>query len=142
MEFSTRYRVYIEDTDTGGIVYYVNYLKFMERARTDWLRALGFQHLSLRDDHTLFVVRHVDIRYHASAKIDDELTVTVEPVKVGGARLVFQQNITRLPDNLLLCTAKVDVACIDSESRAPKKMPTEIRLAIKDFDPHVENNGS
>ncbi|MFP5382843.1 MAG: YbgC/FadM family acyl-CoA thioesterase, partial [Gammaproteobacteria bacterium] len=97
-EFCIPVRVYIEDTDAGGIVYYVNYLKFMERARTEWLRALGFQHYTLLDEDFLFVVRHADVDYRRPARIDDELAVSAAVERLGRASIFFRQQVVRAVD--------------------------------------------
>ena len=93
-EFSWRTRVYWEDTDAGGVVYYANYLRFMERARTEWLRTLGFCQRDLAHNHgVLFAVTRVRIDYRRPARLDDELSVTCEPRAVGAASVIFAQNI-------------------------------------------------
>ena len=92
-ELSTR--VFIEDTDAGGIVYYVNYLKFMERARTEWLRQLGFDFTSLYDLSTIFVVKNADVNYIAPAKMDDLLKVTASVAKMARTYIVFEQTVER-----------------------------------------------
>ena len=89
-------RVYYEDTDAGGVVYYANYLSFMERARTEWLRALGFEQPALAAEHgVLFVVRAVNIDYLKPSRFNDSLQVTVEVVNVGGSRIRFLQRVLR-----------------------------------------------
>jgi tol-pal system-associated acyl-CoA thioesterase len=120
-EFSLPLRVYIEDTDAGGIVYYVNYLKFMERARTEFMRSLGFGKTALFDDHAMFVVTASNIQYYSSAKLDDELEVTATPVKVGRASIVFDQQVKRA--DKILCKAEVKIACVDRQTGSPQAMP-------------------
>src|SRR5437764_1785090 len=89
-------RVYYEDTDLGGVVYYANYLKFMERARTEWLRALGFAMSAMAREHRCqFVVQRAEIDFRAPARLDDELVATVSLVRHGHARLVLQQDIAK-----------------------------------------------
>ena len=117
-DFNLPVRVYYEDTDAGGIVYYVNYLKFMERARTEWLRSLNFNQSNLP---VLFVVRDVQLAYHLPAVLDDLLTVQVQVVSYKGARITFQQQITR--GNEMLCVGSVEVACVDRESLRPCRLP-------------------
>ena len=123
--FSLPIRVYIEDTDAGGIVYYVNYLKYMERARSEWLRSLGKQHYSLAQENYQLVVHSCDIQYKKPAIMDDALTVTAQLIKKGKAYLLFKQEVLR--DNVngteLICTATIKVACVDSENLKPKKLP-------------------
>lgn len=111
-------RVYYEDTDAGGIVYYVNYLKFMERARTEWLRELGFDQSNLP---VLFVVKGVRVDYRQSARLDDLLQVRSRVVEHRGARIRFGQQIWR--QDTLLCDAGVDVVCVDREHLRPCRLP-------------------
>jgi tol-pal system-associated acyl-CoA thioesterase len=122
-------RVYIEDTDAGGIVYYVNYLKFMERARTEWLRTLGYQHYALVGDDFLFVVHSCSVRYHRPARIDDALVVTATLRRLGKATLDFTQQVWRGDE--LLCEAEVRVACVSAEGVRPRAMPEALYLNIK-----------
>lgn len=120
-DFIWNVRVYYEDTDAGGIVYYANYLKFFERARTEWLRALNVnQHTLLEQHDTLFVVKSASAEYHAPAKLDDELKLTVRIEKFGRASLVFLQEAWR--GEQLLTTARVKVGCVDSALR-PRAVP-------------------
>lgn len=123
-------RVYIEDTDAGGIVYYVNYLKFMERARTEWLRSLGFQHYTLLDEDFLFVVREARVEYRRPARIDDELEVTAAVERVGRASLDFRQQVLRRADGELLASGQVAVGCVSRQKMAPRAMPAAIGQAI------------
>jgi acyl-CoA thioester hydrolase len=129
-------RVYWEDTDGGGVVYYANYLKFLERARTEWLRALGVSQQALaHDEGILFTVASVEIRYRRPAKLDDELIVTCEPHRAGGASMHFAQSIYRRTDrpaaqpDLLAC-AQVRVACIDAQTLRPQRLPEFVVKAL------------
>ncbi|MFN3713284.1 MAG: tol-pal system-associated acyl-CoA thioesterase [Alcanivoracaceae bacterium] len=122
-------RVYIEDTDAGGIVYYVNYLKFMERARTEWLRTLGYQHYALSDQNFLFVVHSCTVRYHRPARIDDCVEVTASLRRLGKATLEFCQQVWRGDE--LLCEADVRVACVSADGVRPRAMPASLHSAIK-----------
>jgi len=123
-DFIWNVRVYYEDTDAGGIVYYANYLKFFERARTEWLRALDVnQHTLLAEHDTLFVVKSVSAEYHAPAKLDDELKLTVSIEKLGRASIVFLQEAWC--GQQLLNTARVKVGCVDSALR-PRAVPTAV----------------
>jgi acyl-CoA thioester hydrolase len=116
-------RVYWEDTDGGGIVYYANYLRFLERARTEWLRSLGFSQLQLAEEPgVLFAVVSLNIEYRRPAKLDDELVTTCEPAMEGSASLRFAQRIFR-GANELLVEASVRVACIDARTLRPKRLP-------------------
>ncbi|HMU87569.1 MAG TPA: tol-pal system-associated acyl-CoA thioesterase [Agitococcus sp.] len=121
--FSLNIRVYIEDTDAAGIVYYVNYLKFMERARTEYLRHIGFGHYLLTEDY-LFVVRKAQIDYKQPAKMDDELRVTAQIIKQGKASLLFEQCIYR--QDTLLSRAEIDIACVAKQSLKPCALPTRL----------------
>lgn len=121
--FTLPIRIYIEDTDAAGIVYYVNYLKFMERARTEYLRDIGFGHYLLTEDY-LFVVRKVDIRYKQPARMDDLLKVSAQIIKVGKASLQFKQTLER--NDAILCEATVDIACVDKIHLKPCALPTRL----------------
>ncbi|MFL9815019.1 tol-pal system-associated acyl-CoA thioesterase [Stutzerimonas sp. VN223-3] len=123
-------RVYYEDTDAGGIVYYVNYLKFMERARTERLRSLGFAQSQLVGEDLLFVVHSSEARYHAPARLDDELLVTAEVVEIKRASLRFKQQVRRAKDDLLLCEGQFVVACVRTESLKPRPIPEALRAAF------------
>ena len=125
--FTHRCRVYYEDTDAGGIV---NYLKFMERARTERLRSLGFAQSQLAGEDLLFVVHSVEARYRAPARLDDELLVTAEVVEVNRASLRFRQQVRRALDDVLLCEGQVLVACVRAESLKPRAIPEALRVAF------------
>ena len=126
--FSWPVRVYYEDTDSGGVVYYANYLKFMERARTEWLRDSGFEQSTLLNEHgVIFVVRSVAIEYLKSAVFDDLLKVTVRVMHVGRSQLVFQQTIER---EEVLTRAEVKIVCVNGKSFKPVKIPDAIRRKI------------
>ncbi|EKF73987.1 hypothetical protein A11A3_10791 [Alcanivorax hongdengensis A-11-3] len=120
-EFTLPVRVYIEDTDAGGIVYYVNYLKFMERARTEFMRGLGYQHYALADQNFQFVVHSAEVLYKQPARIDDALTVSARIEKLGRAALVFDQQVRR--DGQLLCQARIKVACVSADTLKPVALP-------------------
>lgn len=120
-EFTWEVRVYYEDTDAGGIVYYANYLKFFERARTEWLRAVGIgQQVLLAEHDAMFVVKSVSADYHAPAKLDDVLNLTLTIEKLGRASVVFRQEAWC--GTTLLNTARVKVGCVDSALR-PRAVP-------------------
>ena len=120
-------RVYYEDTDAGGVVYYANYLKFLERARTEWLRSLGFDQRDLmREAGILFAVRRVQIDYLLPARFDDELRIEAAIEQASRVSLTFAQRIVRDPDTVL-CTASVKVVCLDSETFRPTAIPDAIR---------------
>ena len=123
-------RVYFEDTDAGGVVYYANYLKFMERARTEWLRQRGFEQDRLRADAgILFVVRSVQLDLKRPARFNDALSVTCRPDRPGRATLDVVQSVSR--GNLELASAKVRLACVDAERFVPVAIPAPVRNAIE-----------
>jgi acyl-CoA thioester hydrolase len=123
--FSTPQRVYWEDTDAGGVVYYANYLKFLERARTEWLRAQGFSQRELAQrPGIVFAVTSVEVSYQRPARLDDELRVTCELERAGAASLRFAQRIyRRAADEELLTSARVRVACVDAQTLRPQRLP-------------------
>jgi acyl-CoA thioester hydrolase len=124
-------RVYYEDTDSGGVVYYANYLKFMERARTEWLRAHGFeQDALLRDRRLLFAVRRLEVDYRRPARFNDRLEVISQVAAAGGASLTFAQTIRRADSAEVLCGAQVKVACLDAESFQACRMPQDLMREI------------
>ena len=131
-EFSWPIRVYYEDTDSGGVVYYANYLKFMERARTEFLRNSGFEQNQLKQEQgILFAVHSLSIQYIKPAVFNDELMVTTKITALGKASLTFNQSIQRvsedrLSENTLICDAEVKIACLDAEQFSPVVMPKEI----------------
>jgi acyl-CoA thioester hydrolase len=115
-------RIYWEDTDAGGVVYYANYLKFFERARTEWLRALGVEQQALRDaTGAIFVVADAQVKYLAPAKLDDLLTVTVKMVERGLASMVIEQQAWR--GGTLLVHGRFRIGCVDALSLRPKRIP-------------------
>ncbi|MEC5163035.1 acyl-CoA thioester hydrolase [Janthinobacterium sp. CG_23.3] len=122
--FNWSVRVYYEDTDAGGIVYYANYLKFFERARTEWLRAIDVgQHDLLQREDAMFVVKSVSADYHAPAKLDDVLQLTLAIEKLGRASIVFVQQAWC--GERLLNTARVKVGCVDAALR-PRAVPAAV----------------
>jgi 4-hydroxybenzoyl-CoA thioesterase len=128
--FVHRCRVYYEDTDAGGIVYYVNYLKFMERARTERLRAQGFSQFRLADDNLLFVVHSCEARYHAPARLDDELLVTAEVIEINRVSLRFRQQVRLAENDRLLCEGQFLVACVRADSLKPRAIPEALLTAF------------
>jgi len=128
-DFTWRVRVYYEDTDTGGVVFYANYLKFFERARTEWLRAAGIgQHLLSERHHTMFVVKSTAVDYHAPAKLDDELKLTVIVERLGRASVEFIQEAWRVDgsDETLLTSGRIRVGCVNTETFRPSPIPDEV----------------
>jgi acyl-CoA thioester hydrolase len=123
-EFAWRARVYWEDTDGGGIVYYANYLKFLERARTEWLRSFGHaQSQLLREPGIAFAVASVNIDYRKPARLDDELTITCAAERQGVTAVRFAQKIYRSTPDDLIAEAQVRVVCIDTKSLRPTRLP-------------------
>jgi acyl-CoA thioester hydrolase len=122
-------RVYYEDTDAAGVVYYANYLKFMERARTEWLAALGLPLSAIERDHrVVFVVHRCEIDFRLPARLNDDLVVTVEAVHRGASRLVVRQEVRREnakldPSVEVLTQARVTLACLDAVRWRPVRMP-------------------
>ncbi len=130
LPFALRVRVYFEDTDAGGIVYYVNYLKFMERARTELVRSLGFDQSVLQVENIIFVVHSVNARYHAPARLDDELEVSVEILELKRASIRFRQQV-RLVGSKVLCEGEVLVACVSADHYKPRGIPPALADAFK-----------
>ena len=129
MSFEFPVRVYWEDTDAGGIVFYANYLKFFERARTEWLRAAGVEQHQLREETgIIFVVTETRLRYTAPARLDDLLTVTVEPQPAGRASLVLRQRALR--GDTLLADGEIRIGCVRAEDLKPQRLPDAVVAAI------------
>lgn len=129
LSHTTAVRVYIEDTDAGGIVYYVNYLKFMERARTELMRALGYSKAAIFADDFMFVVHSLQVNYRAPARLDDELLVSAKVLKVGKAAVVFEQSVC-LADQVL-CEGEVKLALVRRSDQKPMAMPDTLRAQLK-----------
>jgi acyl-CoA thioester hydrolase len=128
-EFHWPLRVYYEDTDTGGVVYYANYLKFFERARSEWLRHAGIaQQVLTEQDHVMFVVKSAAIDYHLPAKLDDQLEISVRVEKLGKASVNFYQEAWRQNKDSreLLCHGRVRVGCIHVMSLRPIPIPSAV----------------
>ena len=127
-EFVWRARVYWEDTDGGGVVYYANYLRFMERARTEWLRSLGHAQSELAEQHGfVFAVVEVKVNYRRPARLDDEIDISCLPVPEGGASIRFQQSIRR--GDTVLVEGEVRVACVDARTFRPRRLPKFIEMS-------------
>ncbi|MCA1926646.1 MAG: tol-pal system-associated acyl-CoA thioesterase [Thiobacillus sp.] len=128
MAYTWPARVYWEDTDAGGVVYYANYLKFLERARSEWLRRLGFEQDALRERQGIaFVVRRVEIDYLSPARFNDALDISVEPGAARRASLEIAQTIRRGPTRL--AEAQVKLACVEAATFKPVRIPASILLA-------------
>jgi acyl-CoA thioester hydrolase len=129
--FSLPVRVYYEDTDSGGVVYYANYLKFMERARTEWLRSLGFEQDALRErEGVVFAVRRAEIDYRKPAVFNDLLMVTADLSGSGRASLDFEHRLVREADGTLCCNALVKVACLNETTLRPQRIPDKLLAEI------------
>jgi acyl-CoA thioester hydrolase len=120
-DFSWKIRVYYEDTDAGGVVFYANYLKFFERARTEWLRAMGRgQHALAADEKVIFIVKSTTVDYLAPAQLDDHLRISVSVAKLGRASVSFRQEAWRLSDDgadlKLLARGAIDVVCVTAQT--------------------------
>jgi acyl-CoA thioester hydrolase len=125
--FSCTFRVYWEDTDAGGVVYYANYLKFMERCRTEWLRSLGVDQRRLREERGLqFAVVDLRVAYLKPARLDDEIAVTAELQRLGGATMEFKQTVRRADTPLI--DASVRAACLDAARLKPCAIPADLFL--------------
>ncbi|MEP3330647.1 tol-pal system-associated acyl-CoA thioesterase [Sedimentitalea sp.] len=121
-------RVYYEDTDMGGIVYHANYLRYIERARSDWVRQLGNDQNAMRDGGLVWVVRRIEAEYLSTARFEDELIVDSTVRKVTPARLVMDQVVTRAGTPIF--TAVVTAVCMNSKGQ-PVRLPAEIRALIR-----------
>jgi len=133
-EFSLGLRVYIEDTDAGGIVYYVNYLKFMERARTEFMRSVGFGKDYIFNRDLMFVVRDVAVEYRLPARLDDELEATAGIRRLRGASMVFFQSVMRGEE--ILAQGEITVACVDRNGLKPRRLPPEVVGKLQGMQQH------
>ena len=131
-DYFSNYRIYYEDTDAGGVVYYANYLRFMERARTEWLRTLGVEQDTLsQQEGLIFAVRSIQLEYVKPAKFNDLLDVSVAISKTGKASLTFDQAISQAEgQKQLLCDGKVKIACLNCETFRPQAIPENIRREL------------
>jgi len=132
--FQWQVRVYYEDTDSGGVVYYANYLRFMERARTEWMRALGFEQDQLiREEGILFAVRSASLEFLRPAHFNDLLSISLDVVQRGRASLTFNQIIARCADEQQpLCSGRIKIACLEAASFRPHPIPDYILKEIPD----------
>jgi acyl-CoA thioester hydrolase len=129
MTFTWPIRVYWEDTDAGGIVFYANYLKFFERARTEWLRSLGIEQSRLREEAGgMFIVAETTIRYRAPARLDDELLVTARLEKATGASLIIAQQA--LKGTNPLCEGTIRIGWVDAATLRPGRIPAAVLQAL------------
>lgn len=132
-EFLWPVRVYYEDTDSGGVVYYANYLKFMERARTEWLRNLGFEQDDLREEEDiLFAVHKVAVEYKRPARFNDALLVSAKIKTWGRASLTFQQEVISETSQQMLCEGEIQIACLSASRFRPTPIPEALLAEITD----------
>lgn len=125
--FSWPIRVYYEDTDAGGVVYHAQYLAFFERARTEWLRSLGYEQDRLRETHgILFAVRRVQVEYQSPALFNEALTLVSTLTRAAGASLDFEQSLQRNHEPTRCCLARVKVACIQARTLKPTRLPDDL----------------
>ncbi|MFP5405755.1 MAG: tol-pal system-associated acyl-CoA thioesterase [Gammaproteobacteria bacterium] len=142
-DFSMRVRVYYEDTDAGGIVYHANWLRWFERARTDWLRALGVEHSRLLDETGVgFVVRELSIDYHKPARLDEELLIDVRLVEARRASWLLEQNATRPGGSQALVSARLRIAAVHFPTGRPTGIPRPLaqRVSTRGAAPHSMPN--
>ncbi|MBK1720419.1 tol-pal system-associated acyl-CoA thioesterase [Thiocystis violacea] len=124
-------RVYYEDTDAAGVVFYANYLRFLERGRTEWLRDLGFEQDVLRErEGVVFAVSRVDLSYLIPARFNDRLIVRSRLARQGGASLEFEQEVLRVEDQAVCCRGHVKVVCLDAAAMRPRRMPAPLVSGI------------
>ncbi|WP_296930775.1 YbgC/FadM family acyl-CoA thioesterase [uncultured Marinobacter sp.] len=125
--FELPIRVYIEDTDAGGIVFHAKYLHYMERARTEWVRSCGVGLRAGLADNISYVVQRLDIHYAVAARLDDELLVTAEPVAFGRVWMDFRQRVLRAADRKVLSDSNVRVACVALDTGRPRRLPENMQ---------------
>ena len=128
-EFSLPIRVYIEDTDAGGIVYYVNYLKYLERCRTEFMRALGMDRAAVPEEGWMFVVSSLALTYRQPARLDDQLEATADVVAVKGATIRFAQSVKRR--GRCMVEGDVTIACVDRVSGKPRRLSPELKQQVE-----------
>lgn len=132
MPFALSIRVYWEDTDAGGVVFYANYLKYFERARTEWLRSLGIGQEELRrTSGGIFVVGATNVRYLQPARLDDELLVTARIESAGRASISLAQQAFRAGDRALLCEGTIRIGWVEAATLKPARMPANLLEALK-----------
>lgn len=131
-DFNFPIRVYYEDTDSGGVVYHSQYLNFMERTRTEWLRNLGFEQDILREEYKcIFVVKKIEIEFIKPARFNDALIVSAQLKEIAFASFLLTQNISTQKNNELLCSAEVKIAAVYPDTFKPRRIPELILTGIK-----------
>lgn len=121
-------KLYFEDTDTMGIIYHANYIKYFERARTDWLRSAGFQPMKMEEVGVGFVVRKMEIEWLAPLNLDDEIIATAQVSKMGNASVTLEQTITRGGE--MVCRGEVLIVCVGAQSKKPMPVPDELKAVF------------
>lgn len=130
--FSLPTRIYYEDTDAAGLVYYANYLKYFERCRSEWMRAIGHDQGELAREHNIaFVVRSVRIDYHKPARLDDLLAIDLRVEKIGGAQVVFHQSARRQGNGEELVAASVQIVCVNLAAMKSTPIPSWLREKLE-----------
>lgn len=129
--FELPIRVYIEDTDAGGIVFHAKYLHYMERARTEWVRSRGVGLRAGLEDNISYVVQRMNIHYRTPAKLDDQVLVTAEAVASSRVWMSFRQQVLKAESRELLCEAEVRVACIALDTGKPRRLPENMLEILK-----------
>ena len=128
--FTWTVRVYFEDTDSGGVVYHANYLKFMERARTEWLRSFGLNQKKLKqEENIMFVVRKIDIQYKIPARFNDLLKIQTNCIKANDYSFTLKQNIMR--ENQVISEGKVEIVCIGADIFKPVRIPKIVKKLME-----------
>ena len=132
-QFVLPVRVYLEDTDAQGMVYNASYFRYLERARTEWLRAHGVEHNRVRErEGVIFVLVGTEVRFTRPARLDDMLYITAKLAKLKGARVILDQSVRReSPDGELLCRGVAEVACLDPEQLRPRRVPAVLVNALR-----------
>ncbi|MEE8237585.1 MAG: tol-pal system-associated acyl-CoA thioesterase [Gammaproteobacteria bacterium] len=132
-QFVLPVRVYLEDTDAQGVVYNASYFRYLERARTEWLRDHGVEHNRVREQEgVIFVLVGIEVRFTRPARLDDMLYITAELAKLKGARVILDQSVRReSPDGELLCRGVAEVACLDPEQLRPRRVPAILVSALR-----------
>jgi len=135
MSYAHPIRIYWEDTDAGGIVFYANYLKFMERARTEWLRSLGVAQQALRESTGgMFVVSETQLKYHRPARLDDELLVTAELRELGSASIIIAQRVlSKAQSELVLCEGTIRIGWVNAATLRPARIPAQVSGTLEGY---------
>jgi acyl-CoA thioester hydrolase len=129
--FVWKVRVYMEDTDAGGVVHHSMHVCFFERARTEWLRGMGVQQGKLAEEDSFgFAIRHMEIDYSKAVRLDDELDITVHVTGISGTRVMFSQVMTRCSDQQRVASANLTAVCVKTDSFKPTRLPEWIRAEI------------